>query len=300
MIGVYDQTPLYTILDYDALKREFRSDAEFVHEIEAVMPPGAMIYQMPHVLFPESGRVCQMGESDHLRAYLHLRQLHWSAGAMIGRPEGIWQDEMAGKSLPELVPSLAYAGFSGIYVNRTAYADQAAAVQSELARIVGISPQVNSDGKLLFFNLTAYVKKLRSRCTERDWESKRELVLHPLTFSWTGGFSYAEGKFPNSWRWCSSSGKLIVNNPASRNQEATLKMGFNTACPGTYSLRIDGDLLRGALCFKSGQDVILEKLTIAPGRHVLTLACDAPRFQCPDPRIIVFRVTNFTARDADE
>ena len=155
-----------------------------------------MIYQMPHVLFPESGPVCQMGESDHLAAYLHSRQLRWSAGAMIGRPEGIWEDEMADKPLPELVPSLAYAGFSGIYVNRTAYADQGAAVQSELTRIVGISPQVNSDGKRLFFNLTAYIKNLRSRCTESDWESKRELALHPLTFSWQGGFSYAEENSP--------------------------------------------------------------------------------------------------------
>ena len=76
-------------------------------------------------------------------------------------------------------------------------------------------------------------------------------------------------------------------------------MGFNTACPGTYSLRIDGDLLPAPLCFKPGQNVILEKLTIAPGRHVLTLACDAPRLQSPDPRNIVFRVTNFTACSAD-
>ena len=38
-IGVYDQTPPYTVVDYDALKREFRSDAEFVHKIEAVLPP---------------------------------------------------------------------------------------------------------------------------------------------------------------------------------------------------------------------------------------------------------------------
>src|SRR5262249_48084861 len=55
---------------------EFREDKAFVGEIEATLPAGAMIYQMPYTLFPE-------GDSyEQARLYLHSQSLRWSFPTM--------------------------------------------------------------------------------------------------------------------------------------------------------------------------------------------------------------------------
>jgi phosphoglycerol transferase len=296
--GILDQTPSYVSATDAFAQREYSSDAEFIGRIEAALPPDAMIYQMPHVTFPDSGHVLEYG---HLRAYLHSTRLHWSHGAMKGRPEGTWQDEMASKPLQEMIPSLAHAGFGGIYVDRRGFADAGASVQAELTRIVGMPPQVSNDAKLLFFNLTAYVKNLKGRYTEKEWEAERQMTLYPqqLRYLWQNGFYFEEKDLQKRWRWCSSEGKLVIENPASRSRQVTLKMGFATAYPESTPLRIDSDLLSTPRLFKPGEDVILEKLTIMPGKHVLHFACDARRLECADARRLVFNVTNFTALGAD-
>src|SRR5205807_10341962 len=71
MFGILDQTSRHYVPPYQAIKAEFESDDKFVKEIEALMPTGAMIFQLPYFPFPEHGPVQRMQDYDLFRGYLH-------------------------------------------------------------------------------------------------------------------------------------------------------------------------------------------------------------------------------------
>src|SRR5205085_2127797 len=82
--GVYDQTPRNFPQGYPAWRLDFAEDEEFARRMEASVPPGSMIYQLPYMPFPEVGPVNGITNYDLFRPYLHTRTLRWSYGAMKG------------------------------------------------------------------------------------------------------------------------------------------------------------------------------------------------------------------------
>jgi phosphoglycerol transferase len=148
-IGILDQTSSASVPPYRTLASEWRNDEGFVRAIDARLPEGAMVFQLPYVPFPESPPVNRMVDYDELRGYLHSDDLRWSYGAVKGRDDP--NAALAAEPVPALVRDVAAAGFAGIYVDRFGYEDQAASLESELAAALGTSPLVSEDGRLAFF-----------------------------------------------------------------------------------------------------------------------------------------------------
>jgi phosphoglycerol transferase len=159
IIGILDQTSARFIPDYAALKSAYENDRDFVNRIEASMPPGAPIFQLPYAQFPEPPKVNQLDDYDHLRAYLHSKRLRFSYGAMMTRESDVWQKTVAAQSPNQLVATLAQAGFKGIYLDRKGYADHGLAIEDELTKLLGAHAFSSRDGRFLFFNIAAYNRK---------------------------------------------------------------------------------------------------------------------------------------------
>lgn len=153
VVGVLDQTStiFFFVPEYEKIKNEFRSDAEFVNRIETSLPQRAMIFQLPYMSFPESPPVHQMLAHENLKAYLHSKTLRWSYGAVFGETEDTWQRTVASQPVPELVSNVRAAGFAGIYINRNGYEDRGAKLESELTSALGSPPMVNREGTLAFY-----------------------------------------------------------------------------------------------------------------------------------------------------
>ena len=153
--GVYDQTSttFFFVPEYDNIKNEYQSDREFVGDIEASLPAGAMIFQLPYMPFPESPPLHKMFDHDLFKAYLHSKSLRWSYGAINGDSADLWQRSVAAKPVTELVEEISRAGFMGIYVNRDGYADGGAQLEGELTSFLGTPPLVSRKGNLVFFKL---------------------------------------------------------------------------------------------------------------------------------------------------
>jgi phosphoglycerol transferase len=151
-IGLLDQTTRADVPDHRALQRQAAGDREFVNRIEAVVPANGMVFQLPYVAFPASAPVHRMYDYDHFRAYLNSHHVRWSYGAMRGRATDKWQKAVAALPTPEFLNCLQQAGFSGVYVNRQGYADQALKVRQQLVERLG-EPIVSNDRHLLFFAL---------------------------------------------------------------------------------------------------------------------------------------------------
>ena len=153
--GVYDQTSttFFFVPEYDKIKNEYQSDREFVSSIEASLPAGAMIFQLPYMPFPESPPLNKMFDHDLFKAYLHSKSLRWSYGAINGETEDLWQRSVAAKPVAEFVEGISSAGFKGIYLNRDGYADGGAQLEGELTSFLGTPPLVSRKGNLSFFKL---------------------------------------------------------------------------------------------------------------------------------------------------
>src|SRR5262249_38557279 len=160
-LGVADQTTRRAVPDYARIAFDWGNDGDFIERIEAIMPAGAMVFQLPPIAFPESAPVHRMDDYDHARGYLRSRHLRWSYGAIRGRDDEVWQRWVADQPPHQLVDTLAAAGFSGLWVNREAYRDGALTLAREIGRVLERSPMVSGHDRFLFFELTDYRKNLQ-------------------------------------------------------------------------------------------------------------------------------------------
>jgi hypothetical protein len=166
VVGVLDQTSttFFFVPEYEAIKTEYRSDSDFVKNIEASLPTRAMIFQLPYVPFPESPPLNKMTQDhEHFKGYLHSKALRWSYGVINGEKEDLWQRSVVAKPAAEFVQEISSAGFLGIYINRNGYPDGGARLEADLTALLGVKPTSSRTGNLIFFSLTGYPNGLKAR-----------------------------------------------------------------------------------------------------------------------------------------
>ena len=148
--AAWEQTPVQDIVAVRALAAQ---EQKFFSLVQARMPAGGLVFQLPYQTFPEAGNTPRWSDYSHMRGYLHTRSIGWSYGSMKGRAGDLWY-RMA--SLQPPAPLIAYLeshGFSGLYVDRVGYADDAKALIAEVQGLLGPPAVTSQDGKLLFFTL---------------------------------------------------------------------------------------------------------------------------------------------------
>ncbi len=294
--GIFDQTPKSSGQNL-AIKAEYLSDKDFVKRIEALLPPQAMVFQLPYVPFPESPPLNRMTDYSLFKGYLHSTQLRWSYGAMRGREGDMWQQSIISLSLNEMVKALSLTGFSGIYIDRFGYADNGTDIVAKFSTLLGETSLESNDRRLVFFSLEEYNKKIIHSHSEEKL-NQLQLLAHPLFLSWQGGFSTLEGNSEFNWRWCSAQGELEINNSSAKERKVTITMGLQTgyeepsivvikSTTGSQTVRVNNQIGNW-----SGT------LTLPPGKSVIRFSTDAKRVNAPsDPRVMMFRVINFQMRE---
>jgi len=130
------------------------SDAAFARSLEAALPAGAMLFQLPVVDFPEGKPILAASDYEHLRPYLHARQLRFSYGSDKGRPQDAWQRRVESLEPAPMAEALERIGFAGIVVNRKAYPDGAQELREALAAAGRLEGWESPDRDFLFVRLT--------------------------------------------------------------------------------------------------------------------------------------------------
>jgi phosphoglycerol transferase len=298
LAGVADQTSEEFVPPYEENQRIFRSDAAFVQRIEAALEPGAMVFQLPYIPFPESSPVHDMPDYDHLRGYLHSRSLLWSYGSMKGRGADEWQRKVAARPPAEMLRTLALADFGGVYVNRWGYEDGAEALQQEITALVGSPVTVSRDAKLLFFDLTSFARELRARYSAAEWqEARTETLRQPLVFHWgVGCYDLEEGE-GYQWHWCGRSGALTILNPGPGARRAKLEMLLATAHFEPAEILVEGEGVAERFEVNTLDKPVSLAVTVPHPKLVLRFRSDAERLRGPDPREVVFRVASFRGEE---
>jgi phosphoglycerol transferase len=188
LFGVWDQTSDSYIPPYRATARQWRSDEHLVRAIEARLPRGASVFELPYVPFPEgypetavSDQVATYATKyEPLRGYLHSRELRWSYGAVKGRAAD-WPSALAGQPLPYTLAAAGAAGFTGLWVDPAGFEPaKARRLRSALRAILQETGLSSPDGDLWFFDLRPYLTRLARRHTVAEAALLRERSLRPL------------------------------------------------------------------------------------------------------------------------
>ncbi|MGH9767446.1 MAG: hypothetical protein ACREAB_08440 [Blastocatellia bacterium] len=284
LAGVLDQTRRQHHDDYKETKTIFLNDRDFIRQIESETPQQAMIFQLPVQIFPE-------GESyDHLKGYLQSDKLRWSHGAMRGRDGANWQKTIAAMPVTEMIDIIAIAGFSGVYIGQAFYPDGGAKIESEISSLLQSRPLVSRNQRLSFFNLIEYRKKL---------DGDPEKALSPLLLRWQKDFSDLEGSPEDSWRWCSTTGELLIENRLPRERQATIEMTVSSLNEG--ALRIESKNFSEKIRTNSVNTPFSKSFTIPPGAYSIQFISDGPAVRLPpDTRLLSFRINNFKLKEVEQ
>lgn len=298
--GVFDQTTKNFVPEYEDIKTLYRSDADFMQRLEATLPPGSMIFQLPYIEFPEPQSPNKINFYEHFRGFLHSKTLRWSYGAMKGRGDDLWIRDVAGKPIDELVRILALAEFSGIYVDREGYEDHGAKIEAELAQLTAQPPLVSNNNRLAFYALTDFFSQLKNKYTPDQLAALRQNALHPVLVKWQKGFFDFEQNAAENWRWCTSEGELYLTNPSESPRHVQIEMTLASGYPDPSALRITGDAIQEELKINAAGQFYSRQWTVPPGGLSVKFASQAKRVDAPaDPRFMVFKVMNFRMRNLD-
>jgi hypothetical protein len=151
VVGVFDQTTKASVPPYGAIKSAWRADATAFAALGDRLPAGASVVQLPYEPFPEPAAT-PYGIYEPAKAYLHSDNVHWSWGAMRGRPED-WAATIAGKPAAEVVSASRAEGFTGVLLDRVALGAAAAATEADYRAATETAPEQLPGGRWVFFQL---------------------------------------------------------------------------------------------------------------------------------------------------
>jgi phosphoglycerol transferase len=277
ILGWLDQTSSAVVPPYEEIKVQYRNDKDFVAAIERRLPRDAAVFQLPYIPFPEAVVPARMIDYDEFRGYVHSTDLRWSYGAMKGRPTD-WEAELADEPVGQIVPAVAAAGFSGIYVDRFGYGDNGAGVERGIARIARTPPFASADNRLAFFDLRPYAAALRRQRSSAALEALGEAALKPIRVKWGAGFYPPEADGTSTWLWAGRRARATLENPSDRARSVTFSATLETgvAAPGMVAIRFpDGTSIRLRVSSKPVR--VRRVVRLPPGASTVAFETTGPR-----------------------
>jgi phosphoglycerol transferase len=166
---LWDQVPRApTAATIAEINRQVTADREFTEQMEAALPSGAMVFQLPVMEFPESP-IPGVPPYDHFRPYIFSKQLRFSFGSHKGREREKWQQQLqnllvAGATpdqeaqkirfnadnVRRAVDELKKLGFAAVYINRNGFPDRAKGLEEAFLEIGYDKPPIrNATGDLV-------------------------------------------------------------------------------------------------------------------------------------------------------
>jgi len=260
MVALWDQVPRTPNEDPIQIAAAVDSDRTFAQEMESRLKPGAMVFQLPLMDFPECP-IPGVPSYEHFRPYLYTKALRYSFGDVKGRPHSAWQNEVALLAPEEMMQRLESYGFGAICVNRGGYPDggkELLEAAANRAATVFESPR-----KDLFCIL------LRPSDTP---------VLPPPGPYFGFGWGEAQRNAPGiQIRDCRGNSEIVLTNPGTEPAERYIQCFLLASDEREIKLSLDGEALASArLAPQRTARVQNMKVILKPGENRLAFASDAP------------------------
>ncbi len=258
-IGLLDQVPRRWPAEIrERMAADVKSDLALGRELEAALPHGAMIFQIPVLGFPEVSPPFRLVDYEHFRPYLATSTLHFSYGAAKFRSRSRWQRDLENVPIETLVRRLESYGFAALYLNRKGYEDRAEKLLGELTAL-GYTQRIQGSGG-----------------------QQVVVLLHP-----TARPAVPLGRaltFGNGWhprpdegvRWANDDGVMSYFNPHDTPLRADLRFQLVGVSPRVVEFVHNGKLVRTIRTGDQPVELLLPQLALAPGVNRFTLRSSEP------------------------
>ena len=269
------------------LAATFDSDRAFVQRIERLLPPDAMVYQLPYTQFPEVPPLHREPLYSPMRMFVHSRHLRWSYGGMQGRPGDYWHLALNRLSVPDRLAKIRAAGFAGIVLDRAALTD-AGLVHDQALAALGIVDRIESgDGTLVFYRFPATVAAANA------WG--------PPLWVAGSGFYREEGHPPAEWNWSSGNAEMYIHHRGAQHRPVELTCVVRSLTLRQVRVR-SSDGSRGNVTIR-GADASAPlglRFSLHPGWNTVRFETDGPAAQpvgARDSRRLAFMVAELQLRE---
>ncbi len=266
-LGLLDQLPPPSKEATLALARAVQNDQRFCRALEEALPAGAMVFQLPLMNFIDGDPIGDMLSYEHVRPYLWTEHLRFSAGSVQGRPREEWQEQVAALPIEQCARQIEQYGFAGLYFNRKAYTDRAAAMLAELARRGWSRVVADEAGEQVCVLLNPSPRPARPRA-----EDAAHIVYRG---NWSFGTYGLRDRGPRPARWaCASRASLCFVNDSP--QPGSFRMTAMVAA--STARRVDvlfGGQTIWSAQLEPGESQPLDlRLVARPGRNYLRFRND--------------------------
>jgi phosphoglycerol transferase len=289
-LAVLDQTSDRMIPSYGSTRTEFMANEVFVQQVEGALPQGAAVYQLPHRLYPEGGVRERSVDYDPMRAYLSSRHLRWSYGGMKGREAG-WQLFVQGRPPSAVLPLIAGAGFSAIWVDRVAYPDRASSTELALEARLGPPSLVSADQRYAVYDIRAFAAGTRQQLGEEGWSGLADALLTPVWVRWQSGVEPGQVDRCTISRASAGSPRLALVNDGPADRQVVVSFDLSTASgPGAQvNVRWPDGTVESFATSDAALNV-RRTLTLAAGTNMIEILADAPQLAASGGDVLRLRI----------
>jgi hypothetical protein len=266
VVGLLDQVPPRPSGRAEEIAARHAADRAFGQALEAALPRGTMVFQLPVMGFPEVVPPGRMSDYAPFRPYLHTTSLRFSYGALKGRARGQWQHDLAWQRTAKQVAVLEAAGFGAILIDRDGFRDHGETTLERLARAGRPATLTSADGDLVLVPLQPAASPrppfARTPVYGRGWRSPFEREFGP------------------GWRtrWAHEDAVLSYYNPTSVRLGFALRGRLHARGARTVELWLNDEPV-GHFTFDADHAEIpldLSDLTLRPGPNRLDLRTNRP------------------------
>jgi len=118
IFGAYEVAPRSATPEVVAqIHRMAESDRALVAEVEAVLPKGSAVFELPVMEYPAVPAYLGVEGYELFRPEFYAKHLRFSHGDVKGRPNASWKFQVASMPPPQMLAELRSNGFSSLYIN---------------------------------------------------------------------------------------------------------------------------------------------------------------------------------------
>ncbi len=124
LIAIADQCGFLVQPNYQATQKAYNIDHEYFTKVEAALPRGARVLQLPYVPFPEGGSMGRIRMYEQFVPLLHTESLRFSFGSFNGSEQAEENKQIPALPVDRLLIEACLAGWHAMLIDRRGWDKQ--------------------------------------------------------------------------------------------------------------------------------------------------------------------------------